>query len=184
MKYLRPSWLVPLFWPAVGANVWAAEFVPTRNDGLTKTGDVMAYVMPATALGLTACFKDGTGAWEFSGSAAITMAATVGLKYAVNARRPNGGVRSFPSGHTASAFCSAEFLRKRYGWKYGVPAYAVASLVGYSRVHAHVHYFRDVAAGAAIGFATTCIVSKPFHGWQIQPTVAANYRGFTASRDF
>ena len=140
--------------------------------------------MPVTALGLTAIFKDKEGAWEFSGSVAITMSVTVGLKYAVNARRPNGKPRSFPSGHTAITFCSAEFLRKRYGWKYGVPAYAVASLVGYSRVRANVHYFRDVAAGAAIAFATTCVVTKPFHGWQIQPTVAANYRGFMASRDF
>ena len=75
-------------------------------------------------------------------------------------------------------------MRKRYGWEYGVPAYIFASFVGYSRVRAHEHYFRDVAAGAAIGIATTYIVSKPYHGWNIQPELGAGYRGLRVSRDF
>ena len=184
IKFSSGPRLIWLLWLVAALNARATDFVQARIDGFTNTGDVMAYVLPATALGLTAYFKDAEGAWEFSGSAAITMAATFGLKYAVHSQRPNGDPHSFPSGHAAITFSSAEFLRKRYGWKYGVPAYAFASLVGYSRVRAHVHYFRDVAAGAAIGIATTYIVSKPFHGWQIQPAVAARCRGFTASRDF
>ena len=75
-------------------------------------------------------------------------------------------------------------MRKRYGWQFGVPAYIFASFVGYTRIRAHEHYFRDVAAGAAIGIATTYIVTKPFHGWQIQPELSAGFRGFSMSRDF
>ena len=161
----------------MAVEVRGADFVQARIDGMTNTGDVMAYVLPATALGLTAYFKDGEGAWEFTESATITMAVTFGLKYAIHSRRPNGEPHSFPSGHAAITFSSAEFLRKRYGWKYGVPAYVFASLVGYSRVRAHVHYFRDVAAGAAIGMATTYFATKPYHGWQIQPELDAGYRG-------
>ncbi|WP_207766086.1 phosphatase PAP2 family protein [Solimonas fluminis] len=80
--------------------------------------------------------------------------ATYGLKYAVDAERPNGGPRSFPSGHTASAFMGAEFIRKEYGWGWGVPAYLTASWVGYSRVETENHYWRDVIAGALIGIAS------------------------------
>ncbi|WP_205527246.1 phosphatase PAP2 family protein [Solimonas sp. K1W22B-7] len=80
--------------------------------------------------------------------------ATYGLKYAVDAERPNGGPRSFPSGHTASAFMGAEFIRKEYGWGWGVPAYLTAGWVGYSRVETHNHYWRDVVAGALIGVAS------------------------------
>jgi hypothetical protein len=87
--FLRLS-LIPIFSLLVAAPVRGTDFVQSRIDGLTNTGDVMAYILPATAFGLTAYFKDGEGAWEFGESAAITMAVTFGLKYAVHSRRPNG----------------------------------------------------------------------------------------------
>lgn len=79
---------------------------------------------------------------------------TYGLKYAIDAERPNGGGQSFPSGHTASAFMGAEFIRKEFGWGWGVPAYAAAGWVGYTRVQSHNHYWRDVLGGALIGIAS------------------------------
>lgn len=184
MKTFPCRWFIPLLLLVVTVEVRGTDFVQARIDGFTNTSDVMAYVLPATALGLTAYFKDREGAWEFSESAAITMAVTFGLKYSVHARRPTGEAHSFPSGHAAITFSSAEFMRKRYGWKYGVPAYVFASVVGYSRVRAHEHYFRDVAAGAAIGVVTTFIVSKPYRGWNIKPELAAGYRGLSVYRNF
>jgi membrane-associated phospholipid phosphatase len=184
MKFRSGLWLVSICCLLLAVEVRGTDFVQARIDGITNTGDVMAYVLPATALSLTAYFKDGEGAREFGKSAAITMAVTFGLKYAINARRPNGGPHSFPSGHAAITFSSAEFMFKRYGWKYGIPAYVFASFVGYSRVRAHQHYFRDVAAGAAIGVVTTYFMSRPFHAWRMQPTLNAGFRGFNVSRDF
>jgi membrane-associated phospholipid phosphatase len=60
--------------------------------------------------------------------------------------------RSFPSGHTAAAFAFAT------GVAHALPAaapplYALAGLVGYSRVHTGVHYPLDVATGALCGLA-------------------------------
>jgi undecaprenyl-diphosphatase len=60
---------------------------------------------------------------------------------------------SFPSGHTASAFAFAS------GAAFELPALtiplgALATAVGYSRIHTRVHYPSDVAAGAAVGVAT------------------------------
>ncbi len=85
------------------------------------------------------------------------MGLTYGLKYSVDRERPNGGDQSFPSGHTASAFMGASFLHYRYGWEYGVPAYAAAALVAYSRVDADKHYWEDVVAAAVLANVTAYI---------------------------
>lgn len=65
---------------------------------------------------------------------------------------------SFPSGHTATAFAAAEFLRKEY-WHvspwYGVAGYAVAATTGYLRMYNNKHWFSDVVAGAGIGILST-----------------------------
>src|SRR5205085_9776549 len=133
-----------------------------------SAGDVLQYVLPATAAGLTLGYKDGKGALQLGESAAVTLGATYTLKYAVDETRPNGGDHSFPSGHTSISFCSAEFMRKRYGWEYGVPAYALASFVGYTRVESKQHHPLDVVAGAAIGILSSYIFTRPYHGLSVQ----------------
>ena len=60
--------------------------------------------------------------------------------------------RSFPSGHTAAAFAFATGAGRELAWA-GPPLYALAALVGYSRVHTGVHYPLDVIAGALAGVA-------------------------------
>jgi hypothetical protein len=65
---------------------------------------------------------------------------------------------SFPSGHTATAFAAAEFLRQEYKdvspW-YGVAGYAMAATTGYLRMYNHKHWFGDVVAGAGVGILST-----------------------------
>jgi membrane-associated phospholipid phosphatase len=81
------------------------------------------------------------------------------IKPLAHRQRPNGeGYLSFPSGHTAEAFASAEFMRMEYkdvsGW-YGVAGYVMAAATGFLRMYNDKHYFSDVVAGAAIGIAST-----------------------------
>jgi membrane-associated phospholipid phosphatase len=76
---------------------------------------------------------------------------TVGIKQGTRRARPEGSGFSFPSGHTSAAFASATVIQQHYGWKFGVPAYAVATYVAASRVEMKKHYLSDVAFGAAIG---------------------------------
>jgi len=45
----------------------------------------------------------------------------------------------------------ATVVQEHFGWKGGVPAYALATYVAASRVQAKRHYLSDVAMGAAIG---------------------------------
>ena len=154
------------------------------SDAIATTGDILQYVLPATAAGLTVAYRDGRGALQFGESAAVTLAVTYSLKYAVNEKRPNGGHQSFPSGHTSISFSSAEFMRKRYGWEYGVPAYALASFVAYSRVEARQHHPQDVVAGAAIGILSSYIFTRPYKGWTVQAEADAKYYGIRLSRSW
>jgi membrane-associated phospholipid phosphatase len=39
-----------------------------------------------------------------------------------------------------------------YGWKEGVPAYALAGLIAVSRLQRNAHYLSDVLAGATLGY--------------------------------
>jgi membrane-associated phospholipid phosphatase len=72
-------------------------------------------------------------------------------KQMVRRERPDGSNYSFPSGHTAVSFASADILRRTFGWKVGAPAYAVASYVAASRIQSRRHYLSDVVFGAALG---------------------------------
>jgi len=139
--------------------------VLSAADGIQTAGDVLQFVLPATAGGLTLGYRDGQGALQLGESLGVTLGVTYALKYSIDERRPNGGSQSFPSGHTSISFSAAEFMRKRYDWEYGVPAYAAASFVAYSRVESREHHPRDVVAGAGIGILSSYIFTKPYKGW-------------------
>lgn len=154
------------------------------GDNIQLAGDVLQLVLPATAGGLTLGYRDWQGSLQLAESSALTLGVTYGLKYTVNERRPNGGTESFPSGHTSISFCAAEFMRKRYGWEYGIPAYAAASFVAYSRVEAREHHPHDVVAGAAIGILSSCIFTRPYKGWHVELDADGKQYGFSISRSW
>lgn len=135
---------VGALWIAAALLWFALSIDAQGGDAVQTAGDILQYVIPATAGGLTLGYKDYRGTLQFGESFAVTEGVTYGLKYTVDETRPNGGSHSFPSGHTSVSFCGAEFIRKRYGWELGVPAYAAASFVAYSRVEANEHYPHDV----------------------------------------
>ncbi len=81
------------------------------------------------------------------------------LKTITKVERPDGSApNSFPSGHTATAFAAAEFLRQEYKsyspW-YGIAGYAVATYTAYLRIYNNRHWFSDVVEGAGIGIIST-----------------------------
>ena len=79
---------------------------------------------------------------------------TQGLKYATDRKRPDGGARAFPSGHTSATFATAEVLREHFGWKWGAPAYAIGAYVSVSRMVDNKHWASDVVFGTAIGLVS------------------------------
>lgn len=121
------------------------------DSNLVRAGDNLQIGIPLSAGVISLMKGDFAGTGEWAEGALWTSVATHTLKFAVNEERPNGNDNnSFPSGHTSAAFQGAAFLQMRYGWEYGLPAYAAASFVGYSRVKGKYHYWHDVAAGAAL----------------------------------
>jgi len=121
-------------------------------------GDVGAngLVVASITLGLL-CPGEGRTAkdvtWTQAEALALTLGVTEGLKALVGRHRPEGSsdTASFPSGHTAMAFCAATLIERNCGPKLGLLAYGVATLTGLSRIEAGKHFPTDVLAGAAIG---------------------------------
>ncbi|WP_240155141.1 phosphatase PAP2 family protein [Chitinophaga sp. Cy-1792] len=92
-------------------------------------------------------------------SALITGSTVQVLKTQTHEERPDGSNNlSFPSGHTATAFAAAEFLRQEYKdvspW-YGVGGYIAATATGALRMYNNRHWLSDVVAGAGIGILGT-----------------------------
>lgn len=130
------------------------------SDGIEAAGNILKYVMPVAAGAISLGKGDGDGILELGVAYGATMGTSFALKSVVHEWRPDHSDRhSFPSDSAASAFASAAYLDKRYGWHYGLPAYVLATFVGYSRVEANQHHWYDVAAGAVIGWTFNQLVT-------------------------
>ncbi len=72
----------------------------------------------------------------------------------VSSHRSMAYFDAFPSGHTSTAFSMASVFAHQYADKPLVPpfAYAIASVVGITRLTEHDHWASDVFAGACIGY--------------------------------
>lgn len=124
----------------------------------------------------------------------INAGYTTLLKEVVQRERPNGEDRlSFPSGHASNAFTLAAVAERHYGWKAGLPAYTVASLVAVSRLQRNKHYLSDVMAGATLGYIVGRTVVrvngqplKPPHGPQLSlsPVLTRRTRALVARVGF
>lgn len=143
---------------AVALPLGAGE---ARADAARRAGDIGAVLLPVGAATGALIAKDHQGLRQLALAFGSSMAVVYVLKPLVDRTRPDGGHQSFPSGHAASAFAGAAFLQMRYGWHLGLPAYAVAAFVGYSRVESKRHYTSDVVAGAAIGIGANLVFTRP-----------------------
>jgi hypothetical protein len=87
-------------------------------------------VLVAAALGVPAVQGDWTGDLQAGGSMGAAFLVSEGFKHVVHEERPDGSDdKSFPSGHASVSFAAAATLENRYGWKVGLPAFALASFV-------------------------------------------------------
>lgn len=89
----------------------------------------------------------------------ITSAITVPLKHIVKEERPDESNKlSFPSGHTAIAFASAQFMFREYkdtNFLLSISGYSFAVFTGIYRMLNNKHWFGDVMGGAGFGILST-----------------------------
>ena len=170
------------------ACLWLLGASPSHAaEGQTeRVGDVVEWAMPAIALSVSAWREDREGVKQLSMGLATNVAIAYAAKGLIKKERPDrNGDDSMPSAHTASAFHTAVYLHRRYGWRQSLPAYAAAAWVGHSRVHAERHDDKDVIAGAALGMLTGYLFTTrwqlDYRGVQIVPDLQPDYVGLRLS---
>ncbi len=172
--------IVPVSLIATGALLNIGDIKNKIQDGIpdfnTKADEYFPYVPVvqmylADALGVKhqSTVLNQTAYWF--ASQFISDQLVVFLKKETNVTRPDGGSRSFPSGHSSVAFVSATVLFREFkdtepllAWS----GYLFASATSVFRMTKDAHWLPDVLAGAGIGILTTNIVYlinplKSFH---------------------
>lgn len=172
---------------SLSVNAQQLEVTGSRK-AVRTSGDVGAILLPVAGLTAILIQKDWQGLKQGVFAGATTLGVTYALKYIVKKDRPDHSDRhSFPSMHTSVSFTAASFIQRRYGWKWGIPAYLLSSYVGWSRVYGKKHNWWDVAAGAAIGIGSSYIFTRPFakkHNLTLSPVAGDGHCGFYAFMQF
>ncbi len=154
---------------AHGQEIYVPPFSPesplqisSSRKNVALSTDIITIALPVSTLVGVMIDKDWEGLKQGIYTAAATTAATLILKYSVYETRPNfKNSHSFPSGHTSVTFATAAFLQRRYGWAFGVPAYALATYTAWGRVFSKNHHWWDCVAGAAIGAGSAYLFTRP-----------------------
>ncbi|MCZ2083827.1 MAG: phosphatase PAP2 family protein [Flavobacteriales bacterium] len=181
-------------------NTTAAEIQEDHPNFQYKIDNYSQFAPGVAVFALNAFGVKGKHNWKdaaliYGTSIAIASAFVLPLKKITKETRPDSSANnSFPSGHTAIAFASAEFLRQEYKddpW-IGYAGYAVATATGLLRMYNNKHYLGDVFAGAGFGIASAkfsyFLYDKVFlkKGWHftITPVYINKTVGFAYNYNF
>ncbi|MGQ1929470.1 phosphatase PAP2 family protein [Ornithobacterium rhinotracheale] len=176
-----------------GVDSYVKDFRTKNIPNFHNKIDDIAQFSPAmAAFGLKALGVEGKNNWKkalvvYAGSVIITTSIVTPIKSLSKKTRPDGSAdNSFPSGHTATAFAAAEFLRTEYRdtspW-IGIAGYSVATGVGIMRVFNNRHWLSDVVAGAGIGVASTKLSYLLVDKFSVDKKLKNNYALFISKED-
>ena len=176
--------IISLLWFGFSGNAQQIEISRARKN-VRISGDILAGAIPAACLVTTLALQDWERLKQGAFAGVLTTGVSYGLKYLVDKERPDrSDNRSFPSLHTSVSFTGAAFIQRRYGWKWGVPAYAVTSYVGWSRVYGEKHDWCDVTAGTSWGDGNAYLFTRTFvdkHSLTLAPVAGAPALGIHLS---
>jgi hypothetical protein len=165
--------------PSAGAATLLTPIPLTHSEkNIESVGTGIAIALPLVAAGISIEKDDLTGVAQMSVDTLATVGTAYALKHLVREERPDhSDFQSFPSDTSALGFAPASFLWDRYGWQYGVPAYAAALFVGWSRVDAKQHHWYDVAASAGLAIGYSKIFTTEFRGHHLVYGVKTSANG-------
>lgn len=145
----------------------------TASNVLGRFGEIQYQLPILGALYTYSVMNQDEELHQFTGTmvSAYTIAglSTLTVKAIANTDRPsdewNGGMFGFPSFHTSSSFALAAVADEYYGPKAGLPAYAMAGLIAWSRIDERDHDLSDVVFGATLGYVIgKAVAGKHLHG--------------------
>jgi len=158
--------------------------VTGSRKAVRTSGDVLVFITPVASLATVLATQDWQGLKQGVFTGVTTLGVTYALKYLVKKERPDfSDNHSFPSMHTSVSFAGAAFIQRRYGWKWGIPAYAVSTYVGWGKKLVG----GGGGGGAVIGAGSAYIFTRPFakkHNLSISPVAGDGHYGVYASMTF
>jgi membrane-associated phospholipid phosphatase len=147
--------------PAVNLGT-PAPLSKTKKD-IETLGTGVAIALPLVAGGISYFKHDTMGLAQLTVETVFTVGTAYAIKNIVRERRPDGSdYQSFPSDTTALAASGSSYLWGRYGWQYGLPAFAATQFVSYSRIQAKKHHWYDTLASSAIAAGYGNALTTPF----------------------
>ncbi|HUR39703.1 MAG TPA: phosphatase PAP2 family protein [Verrucomicrobiae bacterium] len=168
--------------------LWLPPPAYALADWEEGAGDVVTAAVPLTALVIAWQEDDNEGRqqwlWSTTAGLAVNSALRYGLKDTEWSTRPNGHPYGFPSGHTGFVASGAAFLSERYGWRYGLPAWAATGYVAYVRVESEHHHWRDVIAGALVAYGVSRIFVTPQGSLEASPVIDEDKAGLQLTYRF
>lgn len=159
--------------PLLGLVLSGSCLADANRDQLNLS-NWLKYLPVAGAAAYSGYQGDTPGLWQLGAEAGATIVAAQAAKYAFKdgdwGTRPDGGSKSFPSGHVSTACAGAAYLGERYGWQQAAPAYAVSAWIAYIRVNEDRHHVRDVVAGCALAWGLSKLIVQPWLPEQVAVT--------------
>ncbi len=148
------------------------------NKALTTSGTMVAIALPVVAGGISIYKDDWNGAAQLGLNTVLTVGTAFALKQVIRERRPDGSDwKSFPSDTTALAASGSSYLWKRYGWEYGLPAFAASQFVSFTRVEAKKHHWYDTLASSVIAIGYSQLVVSRYNRYNFYSSLEASPDG-------
>lgn len=136
------------------------EHLPPRtslNNYTQYAPAILVYGLNSVGIEGKHNFKERT--IIYATSQLVAAAFVLPIKHLVKEERPDGSNHlSFPSGHTTTAFSSAQFLFREYkktNFWLAISGYPFAAFTGVYRTLNDKHWVGDVVAGAGFGILST-----------------------------
>jgi len=140
----------------------ARAALSSRQKTIEDLGTGVSIALPVIAGGITLYKQDRKGSLQLMTETILTVGTAYALKSIVREERPDhSDFHSFPSETTALAASGSSFLWRRYGWEYGLPAFAASSFVSWSRVQADKHHWYDTLASSGIAIGYGYLITTP-----------------------